>query len=100
MDCFVSLEEAQIAGHKFLIDLSSFNAKQLSQFEGPGTMFTLMRNWQDAFPVRNNGAIFWKPSKAFEVLYTFMKTTPIIKKKLKGRVSYIIKNIFCSFECC
>ena len=89
IDAIVCNQSSQIGGVTVLLDCSTVTKKQLSHWEDPKVIFKVMRCWQDAYPIRAKGFVYWKEPLIFDFLFNMMKAVPFIKKKFKDRVSFV-----------
>uniref|UniRef100_A0A1I8IBV5 CRAL-TRIO domain-containing protein n=1 Tax=Macrostomum lignano TaxID=282301 RepID=A0A1I8IBV5_9PLAT len=83
---------SQINGIKILVDMNQANRNQMSFFENRKNFFSLMRNWQDAFPVRIRTVIYVNEPAFFDVIFTLIKNAPFLKEKFKKKLHKVGKD--------
>lgn len=83
---------SQINGIKVLLDLGHSDKKQLSFFENRKNFFALMRNWQDAFPMRIRAVVYVNEPLFFDVIFALMKSAPFLKEKFKKKLHKVGKD--------
>ncbi|PAA51859.1 hypothetical protein BOX15_Mlig018567g1 [Macrostomum lignano] len=84
---------SQTSGVTVIVDMNQISKKQLKLFENRKTLFSLIRNWQDAFPVRVKSVIYLNEPLYFDVIYAFIKSAPLLKQKLKDRLHRVGKDL-------
>uniref|UniRef100_A0A1I8JNV5 CRAL-TRIO domain-containing protein n=1 Tax=Macrostomum lignano TaxID=282301 RepID=A0A1I8JNV5_9PLAT len=90
---YMSMDQySQINGIKILVDMNQANRNQMSFFENRKNFFSLMRNWQDAFPVRIRTVIYVNEPAFFDVIFTLIKNAPFLKEKFKKKLHKVGKD--------
>ncbi|PAA58148.1 hypothetical protein BOX15_Mlig023111g1 [Macrostomum lignano] len=83
-DTMMKPEKIQINGCRFIMNLKNANKKQTQAWENPRTAFKMMRNWQDAFPMRTKALVYWHEPAFFELMFRIIM--PFMKEKLRKRL--------------
>lgn len=83
-DILMNPDKMQINGCRFVMNLKNSNKKQMQAWENPRTAFKMMRNWQDAFPIRTKAMVYWHEPAFFELMFKIIM--PFMKEKLRKRL--------------